>query len=156
MSGSATGEIKAEPNLTPMLDVVFQLITFFMLIFRISGENFDQRVELPVASSARPPENEKTVQDRLVLNIDKDGALLWDGEPLDFERAVKELKTQASLVRLNLRASGTKVDAAEGLPTVIVIRADRRVEFSQLYRLITACQTNGFTKFNLKAMNSEG
>ena len=45
---------KAEPNLTPLLDVVFQLITFFMLVINFSSENYDQRVRLPVAESAVP------------------------------------------------------------------------------------------------------
>ena len=54
MSGSLTSELKAEPNLTPLLDVVFQLITFFMLVINFSSENYDQRVRLPIAESARP------------------------------------------------------------------------------------------------------
>ena len=45
---------KAEPNLTPLLDIVFQLITFFMLVINFSNENYDARVRLPVAGSARP------------------------------------------------------------------------------------------------------
>jgi len=49
-------EMKAEPNLTPLLDVVFQLITFFMLLINFSTENYDQRVRLPVAGTARPIE----------------------------------------------------------------------------------------------------
>ena len=54
MAGSVTSELRAEPNLTPLLDVVFQLITFFMLVINFSNENYDQRVRLPVAGSARP------------------------------------------------------------------------------------------------------
>ena len=49
--------MKAEPNLTPLLDIVFQLITFFMLVINFSNENYDQRVRLPVAGSARPVED---------------------------------------------------------------------------------------------------
>ena len=30
MAASTSSELRAEPNLTPLLDVVFQLITFFM------------------------------------------------------------------------------------------------------------------------------
>ena len=48
MSASMSAE-KAEPNLTPLLDVVFQLITFFMLVINFSNENYDARVRLPVA-----------------------------------------------------------------------------------------------------------
>ena len=44
----------AEPDLTPLLDIVFQLITFFMLVINFSNDNYDQRVRLPVAGTARP------------------------------------------------------------------------------------------------------
>ena len=54
MSATLTTKLKAEPNLTPLLDIVFQLITFFMLVINFSSENYDQRVRLPVAESARP------------------------------------------------------------------------------------------------------
>ena len=60
MAASMSSEFKAEPNLTPLLDVVFQLITFFMLVINFSSENYDQRVRLPVAESARPVEDEAT------------------------------------------------------------------------------------------------
>ncbi len=67
MSGSLINSMKAEPNLTPLLDVVFQLITFFMLVINFSSENYDQRVRLPVAESARPMDEEQQVmEDRLV------------------------------------------------------------------------------------------
>ena len=36
MAGSVSSELQAEPNLTPLLDVVFQLITFFMLVINFS------------------------------------------------------------------------------------------------------------------------
>ena len=73
-------KMKAEPNLTPLLDVVFQLITFFMLVINFSSENYDQRVRLPVADSARPiDEPEQVSEDRLVLNVDSEGHLLIAG-----------------------------------------------------------------------------
>ena len=54
MSASMSQNTKAEPNLTPLLDVVFQLITFFMLLINFSNDNYDLRIKLPVAGSARP------------------------------------------------------------------------------------------------------
>ena len=39
---------RAEPNLTPLLDMVFQLITFFMLVINFSSENYDARVLTPI------------------------------------------------------------------------------------------------------------
>jgi biopolymer transport protein ExbD len=145
---------KPEPNLTPLLDIVFQLITFFMLVINFSSENNDQRVKLPVAGTARPvDERDRAADDRLVLNVDSRGHLLWHGEALPSNRAVDEIKHQAELVRLNLRAAGLKPDATGGLPTTVVLRADRDTPFTLLYSLITTCQASGFHKFSLKAMN---
>jgi biopolymer transport protein ExbD len=152
---SATASIdKAEPNLTPLLDIVFQLITFFMLVINFSNDNYDQRVRLPVAGTARPVEDGARVnEDRLVLNIDRDGHLLMNGESLTTNKAIAEIKHQADLVKLNLKAAGQKPDASGGLPTTIVLRADKDTPFTNLYTLITACQSNGFHKFSLKAMS---
>lgn len=161
MSGSVSGEIKAEPNLTPLLDVVFQLITFFMLVINFSADTYDQRVRLPIAATASPPEPGKSLdEDRLVFNIDKDGKLLWNGEVLDAERAIREIKVQAQIVKSNAERLRKKSGAAktedDTLPTTIVIRCDKDTSFSDYYRFVTACQANGFRKFSLKAMNGEG
>jgi biopolymer transport protein ExbD len=157
MSASMSSETKAEPNLTPLLDVVFQLITFFMLVINFSNENYDVRVRLPVAGSARPlEEGEKSAaDDRLVLNITRQGHLLMSGEDLTPIKAMEAIKHQAMLVKLNMKSAGIKLNATGDLPTLIVLRADRETEFSSLYSLIQACQANGFRKFALKAMNAE-
>jgi biopolymer transport protein ExbD len=154
MAGSITSEIKAEPNLTPLLDVVFQLITFFMLVINFSSENYDQRVRLPVADSARPIDDDQRVsEDRLVLNVDSEGHLLIGGEVQPLHKALQTIKHQADLVRLNLKAAGAKIDGSK-LPTTIIFRADRDATFGSLIGLIKGCQSNGFQKFALKAMNA--
>jgi biopolymer transport protein ExbD len=154
MAAQMTTELKAEPNLTPLLDVVFQLITFFMLVINFSSDNYDKRIVLPVAGSARPIEDDKQVsEDRLVLNIDKDGHLLMGGEVQPLHKAVQSIKHQADLIKLNLKAAGKKPDATGSLPTTIVLRADKETSFSSVLGLIKACQANGFRKFALKAMN---
>jgi biopolymer transport protein ExbD len=155
MAGSVTGELRAEPNLTPLLDIVFQLVTFFMLVINFTSENYDQRVHLPVAGSARPVEDSQRVsEDRLVLNVDRDGHLLVAGEVQPFNVAIETIRHQASLVKLNMKSAGLKVDDVKGLPTTIVFRADKDATFFNVMRLINACQTQGFRKFALKAMSS--
>lgn len=154
MSASESQDLRAEPNLTPLLDVVFQLITFFMLVINFSNDNHDQRVRLPIAGSARPIDDpSKAAEDRLVLNIDKQGQLLFNGKNFSTSEAVEQIKFQASLIRFNARAAGLKFDSTTGLPTRVVIRADKELPFSTLYTFMTACQNNGFQKFDLKAMS---
>jgi biopolymer transport protein ExbD len=69
MSGSVPGgRASAEPNLTPILDMVFQLITFFMLVINFKAAELDLSLKLPVLGSAKPlPEGAKLKL--LVLNV---------------------------------------------------------------------------------------
>ncbi len=154
MSASMGNEIKAEPNLTPLLDVVFQLITFFMLVINFSQDNFDSRIKLPVAGSARPQDDAtKLAEERLVLNVDSQGNLLFNGRTLSVEQAARTIKLEAQIARANLKAVKGKVGPNQELPARVVIRADRDTPFSALFALIGTCQTNGYQKFDLKAMN---
>ena len=50
--GSTSGD-KCEPNLIPLLDLVLQLVMFFLAVARIDNEMRDQSVVLPQASIAR-------------------------------------------------------------------------------------------------------
>jgi len=146
----------AEPNLTPLLDIVFQLITFFMLVINFASDNYDQRIKLPDAGSARPVEDaQRVMEDRLVLNVDKSGNLLTGNEIQPINEATKTIKHQADLVKLNLKVTGVKLDlATAGLPTTIILRADKDASFSSILSLIKACQNQGFRKFALRAMRN--
>jgi biopolymer transport protein ExbD len=160
VSANVSSEIKAEPNLTPLLDVVFQLITFFMLVMNFNADTFDQRVKLPIAATASPPEPGKALEEaKLVFNVTKDGKLVWNGEDLDAHGSNDMIKIQAGFERTKAERARKKLGVAkpedDALPTVIVIRCDRETPYSDIYRIITACQANGFRKFSLKAMTRE-
>ena len=68
MSGSGSGGSRVEPNLTPILDMVFQLITFFMLVMNFKAAEIDQTLMLPVLGSARPMADSSNLK-LLVLNV---------------------------------------------------------------------------------------
>ena len=68
MSPLGSRDVNAEPNLTPILDMVFQLITFFMLVINFKSASMDLSLHLPVVGSARPVETKG--QDFVVLNVD--------------------------------------------------------------------------------------
>ena len=115
MSASMGNELKAEPNLTPLLDVVFQLITFFMLVINFSQDNFDSRIRLPVAGSARPQDDAARLNDeRLVLNIDGKGNLIFNGEVLTADQATQKIKLEAQIARQNIKTLRGKVHAGRG------------------------------------------
>jgi biopolymer transport protein ExbD len=138
----------AEPNLTPILDMVFQLITFFMLVMNFKVAALDLTLKLPVVGSARPVDS-KGLNELLVLNIDLTGNLNVYGQPRNVENYVAG-EAQAS--RLAAKRKGGWQEG-DDLPTTIVIRADRSTPFRLLNRVIKSCQDNGFRKFALKAMS---
>ena len=69
----------AEPNLTPILDMVFQLITFFMLVINFKATSVDRELILPVLGSSMPVEAEDQ-SEVLVLNLRSNGDLYVRGE----------------------------------------------------------------------------
>lgn len=140
---------KVEPNLTPMLDLTFNLMTFFIMVSNLSQDVYDQRIRLPVAGSANPIT--EVSADTLVLNIDREGRLLFNDRELGSEEAVKEIRFQADLARLNASSVGRTIGPGETLPTTIVLRADQDTPFDEVFTLVSACQSQGFTKFDLRA-----
>src|SRR5690349_23720965 len=91
---------KAEPNLTPLLDMVFQLITFFMLVINFKGASLDFSLKLPVLGSARPMDYHGQ-DEPLLLNVSSDGKVLAYGREVDAEtflsQEAKFLKTRLML-----------------------------------------------------------
>src|SRR5262245_41830676 len=95
MSASMQHESSAEPNLTPILDMVFQLITFFMLVINFQSASLDLSLKLPVVGSARPVDT-KGQEELLILNINSKGRLHVYGYEKDIESYVAA-EAQASL-----------------------------------------------------------
>jgi biopolymer transport protein ExbD len=145
-------DVKYQPDLTPLLDVVFQLMTFFIMVSNFNQEVYDQRVRLPVAGSARPILN--PAEDKLVLNIDETGRLLVASQALSADEALKHIRFQADLARLNADAAGIALSAGEPLPTTVILRADRQAPFTEVFRLIRACQDVNFSRFDLRALSA--
>jgi biopolymer transport protein ExbD len=139
-----------KPNLTPILDMVFQLITFFMLVINFKAASLDRNLRLPVVGSARAVESFGKV-DILILNISKDGRLMIYGFEKDVEAYIA---TEAAAARLAARRQNAEFDpATSDLPTRVVIRADRQTPFTMVNKVLRACQDHGFRDFALKAMN---
>ena len=49
---AASGSDKVEMNMTSMIDVVFQLLTFFVMTFKIASVEGDFNIKMPLAAAA--------------------------------------------------------------------------------------------------------
>lgn len=149
MSGS-TSAANAEPNLTPMLDMVFQLITFFMLVSNFKAASLDLSLKLPVVGSARPVDT-KGAEELLILNIAQSGKLMVYGYEREIEPYIaSESRVSKASAKANNPAFNPDKDE---LPGTVVIRADKVTPFAEVNKVITICQEKGYRKFALKAMN---
>jgi biopolymer transport protein ExbD len=69
-------EAKVEMQMTPMIDIVFQLLTFFLMSFKIVAGEGDFDIKMPLAArSAGLPEEEKLPPMKVVLTGNSGGQL---------------------------------------------------------------------------------
>ena len=141
MLGSVASTESCEPNLVPILDMVFQLITFFMLVVNFKATEVDLDLNLPVVGSAQPVEEDPKHRDLLVLNVRSNGELAVRG--LVQPNADLFLRMEAMTV-----ASRHGIEFGKPLPVTVVIRADRSVQVKSLMKVVDACRSNGFDKFD--------
>ncbi|MDD3468428.1 MAG: biopolymer transporter ExbD [Thermoguttaceae bacterium] len=148
---NSAGELDGRPNLTPILDMVFQLITFFMLVINFKAASVDMSLNLPVIGSARPVDA-RGIQSLLILNVNKEGSVSVYGQRVDIEGY---LAREAQVERKQLKHENPSFTDSDELRSTVVIRADREIAFRDLNHVIRECQKNGYLKYALKAMNRE-
>jgi biopolymer transport protein ExbD len=147
-SSTATSSILT-PNLMPLLDVVLQLITFFMMLvhFGTRLEGATKAVRLPVAPAALPGSD--LTFDRLGVAMDAQGRLVVGGRALGDDAASAWWADQAKTRRAGLETIGARAAANDDLPTVVILRADRAAAYGSVRRALAEAQDKGFAHFSL-------
>ena len=80
-------------NLTPMIDVVFLLLIFFMLATTFMDPERDVNLDLPKASDIGTTEEQP---EELVINVLEDGTVLVGGQQLDDNGLLATLRQAAN------------------------------------------------------------
>lgn len=100
-------QVSAGFNMTPMIDVVFLLIIFFLVASHFTNQENAVEVELPSASDANEAENDET--HRLTLSVPQEGELFIGLKPVAAseleELFLKEKKLQKDAFQLRIRAA---------------------------------------------------
>lgn len=129
-----------EADLTPMIDMAFQLIAFFMVLINFTEADQDARVQVPSSALAKPPE--APLDAPITIQLTRDGEILFGGEILTAEGLNRYLIREADLLRLK---SKTAADAT------VIIRADAQIEAGKVQDVIKLCQKQKYEKFRLRA-----
>ncbi|MDF1657405.1 MAG: biopolymer transporter ExbD [Verrucomicrobiales bacterium] len=77
-------------QITPMIDLTFLLLIFFMVTQKITEQQLNVPVKLPVAVSAVPPER----TERDIINIDGEGNYYIGDLPATTEEVLAHLKVK--------------------------------------------------------------
>ncbi len=130
-----------EGDLTPMIDMTFQLIAFFMVLINFSQTEQDQRVTLPDSTLAKPPD--RPVEYPITIHLTRDGQLIYGGQRL---ASLRQLRPYLANERALLAGQDRPIGSA-----TVIIRADRRAKAGVVQKLIQTCQEEQFEKFALRA-----
>jgi biopolymer transport protein ExbD len=148
--GSSGGGAATEPNLTPLLDMVLQLVMFFVMVANFSMEQANADVKLPDAMSGKP--TEKTDAEVLYLNLNDKGEILIVGhEPLgatEIYGYLKDQYTEAAELARDRKKKG--LADSDQVSTVIIIRADKNTDFGPVYNVLRQAKAAGFKKWQLR------
>ncbi len=125
----------AEGDLTPMIDMTFQLIAFFMVLVNFTEAEQDQRVILPQSMLAQ--EVKAPPKDQLTIQVTEKGICLLGGE----EYAIKSLQPQLLL----------EIGLMEAAEAEVIIRAHQKTKTDDVQAIMEECQNAGFKKFKLRA-----
>ena len=76
-------------NITPMIDMTFLLLIFFMVTSKLSKEQVKMEIKLPVAMSAVQADD---LSNRDIINLDGEGGLWVANDPMTDEAMKDYLK----------------------------------------------------------------
>jgi len=133
-----------ELDMTPMIDMVFLLMTFFIFLLNYSDAEQDERVKLPKSELAIP--TKEMPVEPLTLQIMADGIILFNGKgytSVDFPAALgKECRLY----------DYKKIPRSD---ITVLVRADRRCSTGEVLDMGKECREQGFDNFRFIAISEK-
>ena len=126
----------AEADLTPMIDMTFLLIAFFVMLINFNDNEQNQKIHLPKSEVAKPPDDPP--DQMLVIHLTKEGKAIYRGLEVD----VPDMR------KLLVKYKQLHTDHKEA---TVVIRGDENAQTGKVQELIEVCQEQQFEKFALRA-----
>jgi biopolymer transport protein ExbD len=127
-----------EFDMTPMIDVVFQLIVFFMLVMDMSTT--EEPLAVPIAESVE--EQNAPAEHELTVDVLKDGIVKVRGT---------EYSPEGFRAFLNQVVATTPRDDEDFSTLRVIIRGDSRTSFAHVQRIIQDCGARNIWEVELGA-----
>lgn len=145
MAKKTSDPASTEIDMTPMIDMTFQLITFFMFVMNFSEAEQDDRIQLPLSQLAKPVDG--PIEKPITLQLTNKGSVIYAGEMIGVRDVGGYLEREKSVM----------IDAGKEPNTAtVIVRADGAAKTGDVQEIIKICQEKGFEKFALRAKYDEG
>jgi biopolymer transport protein ExbD len=123
-------------NLTPMLDIVFNLIIFFMVGTRFVDAEKRVDVQVPQVKNG---ENMSAVPDKRIVNVYKDGQIALDKREVTLDQLVAQLGS----------------DRRQNPTMAITIRGDGDSAFQHVAAVLAGCRSAGIKDIGISVRANE-
>jgi biopolymer transport protein ExbD len=121
------GQAPVEVNMTPLIDVTFLLLIFFMIVSVFNQMERTAKLELPEAYQAIIERD--VAKERTVVNVESDGTVVMYGRRYDLEAFRGQLRALSG----TLRKLGARTGEAP-----IVLRGDKDTPYRHIRQVISA------------------
>jgi biopolymer transport protein ExbD len=128
---------RVDVNLTPLIDVVFLLLIFFMV-----STTFDRHAKLKVELPEASAKTEQQREDPVVISIDAKGNYFID------DRQV--VNTQLETLKIALQKT-----VADKKDVSLVLRADAKTPHQSIVRAMDAASQLGLTRLSIATIESK-
>lgn len=118
-------------NMTPMIDITFLLVVFFLVASHWSRQETDVELNLPTAQSGREALDDETP--RVTVNVLASGTTMLGGQIVEREELASRLRVE------NARHDGR---------LEVRLRADRNTPFAQVEPVLKTCTEAGIQRAN--------
>lgn len=133
----------AEADMTPMIDMTFQLIAFFMVLINFTEADQNQAINLPSSELAKTPDFPP--EGPITLQVEKNGNVLY-GVQTARDPRLKDLESMLKQ-EFNVRKSMNKQPKA----STVIIRGDKNAKTGRIQEVVGVAQNVGYEKFILRA-----
>ena len=123
MSAGGGGGVKAEPNVTPMIDVMLVLLIIFMIIVPAMTSGFQATPPSGQNLKSHPPEDEDQI-----LGIDRNGQYYINTKPIRNEDLAAQVKA---------------IYDARTIDKIMYVKADKGLDYAKVLDAIDIAAKNG-------------
>ncbi len=127
-------------DMTPMIDMTFQLIAFFMVLINFTEADQNERIKLPASELVKPPD--APLETPIFLHVTAEGTVIIGGLETTIEGVKSNLIVEANILK---RKKSSPADAT------VIIRGDANVPAGRVQQLVQICQEAEFENFALRA-----